>query len=382
MRKKKGRVLVGLSGGVDSSVAAAILIEQGYEVEGAFMKNWSLPISAQHDGCAWRDDLEDVRSVAKALKIRWHFFDFEEAYHQRVIEPFFADYKSGVTPNPDTLCNRTIKFGLFLERAIEMGFDFVATGHYARKTRTTNRQPPTVIEEIISRGIDQSKDQSYFLWGVKPEVLSKVLFPIGELSKVEVRKRAKKLGLITATKKDSQGICFVGKIDLMTFLQTRLPVTPGQVRSVVKGRIVGEHQGVWFYTEGQRQKLGSFGGGIPYYVVEKDLKSNTLWVAPGADHQALFRTEMTVTELNWFTDQIPERLSVQIRYRHPDVPCQISRSGSSLQVIFNEPQRAVTPGQSAVFYDSDRLIGGGVINRHLDSLIPSLHVAAHRVIGI
>lgn len=363
--KPSSRVLVALSGGVDSSVAAALLLEQGYRVEAAFMKNWSLPISSENDGCGWQVDFADAQAVADHLGIRLHFFDFEAEYQRQVIEPFFADYAAGLTPNPDVVCNRAIKFGLFLDRAREMGFDLISTGHYARRARE-GKSEKAKGKISIWRGRDRLKDQSYFLWAAKADALAQTIFPIGELTKSEVRTKAKEMELPTAEKKDSQGICFVGPVNLIEFLKTRLSVEIGPVRSIETGAIVGEHEGTWFYTIGQRHSVGIFGGGLPYYVAEKDLEANTLWVASGRDHEALFQNDFIITDTNWLAEPSEalakeSKLSVQIRYRHPPIPCWLTVTGQSLQVTLVHPALAVTPGQSAVLYEGDRLLGGGVI---------------------
>lgn len=346
----KRKVLVGLSGGVDSSVSAAILVEQGYEVVGAFMKNWS--------NCDWRADQRDATRVAAALGIPFVTFDFERQYRQQVVDEMFAQYAAGRTPNPDVLCNKYIKFDLFMREADRLGCAFVATGHYARS-----------IDGQLFAGVDFNKDQSYFLWAIWPEIVSRVLFPIGEMTKPKVRAMARARGLKVADKKDSTGICFVGEVDMRSFLQERLPKEPGNILTV-DGTVIGRHEGLAFYTIGQREGLG-IGGGTPYYVVEKRSLTNELVVA-GNYHPALYRSELTASQLNWFgASSFPLRCRARIRYRQALQDCTLDhlslREGSPLStdeaisVSFAHPQRAVTPGQSIVFYDGERVLGGGII---------------------
>ncbi len=332
------KVLVGMSGGVDSSVSAELLLEQGYEVIGAFMKNWS--------NCDWRRDQRDATRVAAKLGIPFVTFDFEKEYREAVVDDMFREFETGRTPNPDVLCNKYIKFDRFVQEADRLGCAFVATGHYARS-----------IDGKLYAGADKNKDQSYFLWAMKPDVVSRVLFPIGEMTKPQVREKARELGLEIADKKDSTGICFVGEVDMRTFLQERLPKNPGNVVTV-DGKVIGTHEGLAFYTLGQREGLG-IGGGTPFYVVEKRPASNELVVASNF-HPALFRSELTASQLNWFEKPtIPCACKARIRYRQELQDCIIS---APLLVTFKSPQRAVTPGQSIVFYDGDKVLGGGIID--------------------
>ncbi|MEK7620530.1 MAG: tRNA 2-thiouridine(34) synthase MnmA [Patescibacteria group bacterium] len=345
----KSKVLVGMSGGVDSSVSAALLIEQGYEVIGAFMKNWS--------NCDWRTDQRDATRVAAKLGIPFVTFDFEKEYREAVVDDMFREFEAGRTPNPDVLCNKYIKFDLFVREAERLGCAFVATGHYARS-----------IEGKLFAGMDLNKDQSYFLWAMPPQVVSRVLFPIGEMTKPHVREKAHELGLEVADKKDSTGICFVGEVDMRTFLQERLPKTPGNVVTV-DGNVIGTHEGLAFYTLGQREGLG-IGGGTPYYVVEKRSATNELVVASNF-HPMLYRSDLTASKLNWFEKPSwPFPCKARIRYRQELQDCTVLSSTSSLRgaegdeailVSFNHPQRAVTPGQSIVFYDAEKVLGGGII---------------------
>ncbi|TAL50642.1 tRNA 2-thiouridine(34) synthase MnmA [Patescibacteria group bacterium] len=338
----KSKVLVGMSGGVDSSVSAGILLEQGYEVVGAFMKNWS--------SCDWRRDQRDAMRVAAKLGIAFVTLDFEKEYREAVIDDMFREFEAGRTPNPDVLCNKHIKFDRFVREADRLDCAFVATGHYARS-----------IDGKLYTGLDPNKDQSYFLWAMKPDVVSRVLFPIGEMKKPQVREKARVFGLDVADKKDSTGICFVGEVDMRSFLQERIPKNPGNVVTV-DGTLIGTHEGLAFYTIGQREGLG-IGGGTPYYIVEKRLETNELVVASNF-HPALYRSELTATQLNWFEKPpFPHTCTARIRYRQEFQNCTITISDQSVvSVLFNSPQRAITPGQSIVFYDGDKILGGGIID--------------------
>jgi len=372
--KKKAKVLVGLSGGVDSAVSAALLLEQGYEVIGAFMKNWS--------DCAWREDRRDAMRVAAKLDIPFYTFDFEKEYRAKVIDYMFREFEAGRTPNPDVMCNKFVKFDLFVREADKLGCDYVATGHYARiitdphsplregfKGQATTPPLHNSTTSILA-GTDPEKDQTYFLWAMPPEVLPRVLFPVGGMIKAtEVRKKAEELGLPVAKKKDSVGICFVGEVNIKDFLQERIPKKPGKIVNL-SGKIVGDHEGLAFYTIGQREGL-NIGGGTPYYVVDKKPETNELVVSSNFD-QALFKKEMTAIQCNWFRKPttFPYKCQARIRYRQPLAACTISPSpyegegrGEVLAaaVNFDAPQRAVTPGQSIVFYDGEEMIGGGII---------------------
>jgi tRNA-specific 2-thiouridylase len=338
----KPKVLVGMSGGVDSSVSAALLLESGYEVIGAFMKNWS--------DCAWRAEKRDAARVAAKLGIQFIALDFEKEYRQKVVDDMFREFANGRTPNPDVMCNRYIKFDLFVREADRLGCESVATGHYAR-----------VENGRLLAGVDKNKDQSYFLWAIDKIVLPRVLFPVGELTKQQVRKKARELGLAVAGKKDSTGICFVGEVEMKKFLQERLQKNPGNVITT-EGKVVGIHDGLAFYTIGQRHGL-NIGGGEPYYIVEKRPMTNELVVSSNF-HQSLFRDELTATNLNWFREPaFPVFCRARIRYRQPLQDCVVSKGKmDNAEVRFNTPQRAVTPGQSVVFYDGDVVLGGGIIN--------------------
>jgi len=355
------KVIVGMSGGVDSSVAAYLLIEQGYKVEGLFMKNWDEDDGTEY--CTAKDDLADAQSVCDSLGIPLHSANFAAEYWDNVFAHFLQEYSAGRTPNPDVLCNREIKFKAFLEYAGELGADFIATGHYVRKKVVGSHTQ-------LLKGLDNNKDQSYFLCEVNESCLSKSLFPVGELDKPEVRAIASKLGLRTHDKKDSTGICFIGERKFKDFLEQYLPAQPGVIESV-DGETVGEHAGLMFYTYGQRQGLGI--GGLsdhdeaPWYVVDKDLKSNVLLVAQGSEHQMLFSSQLLAGKPAWVNkqpDAMPLSCTAKVRYRQPDQQCLISNNTEGLlQVDFTTPQRAVTPGQYVVFYQDERCLGGAIIEQ-------------------
>lgn len=357
MKKPKDtRVVVGMSGGVDSSVTALLLKEQGYDVIGLFMKNWD----DDSGYCTAADDAQDARRVAGKLGIPYYAVNFEKEYMDKVFSYFLDEYKKGRTPNPDVLCNREIKFGEFMSKAMDIGADFVATGHYANVAFMNGKYS-------LLRGKDEKKDQSYFLHALSQTQLSKTMFPLGHLTKSQVREIAEKAGLATAKKKDSTGICFIGERNFRDFLKTYLPATPGEIRTV-DGKKVGEHEGIMYYTIGQRQGLGIGGGGNgqPWYVVDKDLKNNVLVVAQGSDHPQLFSNRLIATDVNWISGVKPEMefaCTAKIRYRQADQKVMIRYVKDDLyEVVFDTPQKAVTPGQSVVFYDGDICLGGGIIS--------------------
>jgi tRNA-specific 2-thiouridylase len=373
MNSKKKKVIVGLSGGVDSSVACALLQERGFEVEAIFMKNWT-PKSAAEGLmiCPLKADEKDARLVASQLGIKLSVISFEKEYRLEVIDYLFKEYREGRTPNPDILCNSRIKFKVFLDKALAMGADYVATGHYVRKTSDERRVTKDVLHHTshvnhLLKGVDGNKDQSYFLYQITQEQLDKCLFPIGEYEKPEVRKLAKKYGLATAGKKDSTGICFVGEVAMKEFLKSRIKPKKGDIITT-EGQKIGEHEGVWYYTIGQRRGIG-IGGGIPYYVVEKDLKNNVLIVARGDKDDALFSKELIATEVHWIAGaepKLPLKCMAKIRYRQQDQECQIVKeqrlkNKEQIKVIFKNKQRAITPGQFVVFYKNDECLGGGKI---------------------
>ena len=338
-------VVVGMSGGVDSSVAALLLKNQGYNVVGLFMKNWE-----EEGPCQAAKEFEDVVKVCDTLQIPYYNVNFVEEYRESVFAQFLADYKAGLTPNPDILCNREIKFKVFLEKALALGADSLATGHYCQLDAHAR----------LLRGSDPDKDQSYFLHAVQQGALRKVLFPIGHLCKKKVRELARQHGLATAEKKDSTGICFIGKRDFRPFLSQFIGMQPGHFETL-SGQIVGHHKGAALYTIGQRKGMGLGGEGDAWYVVGKDLSRNVIYVERGANHPALFSNQLLTRDLTWVAESplsYPFRCTAKIRYRQQDTPCTLHSCGT---VLFDEPQRAATPGQSVVFYQKELCLGGGVI---------------------
>ncbi len=357
------RVIVGMSGGVDSSVAASLLLRQGYEVEGLFMKNWEEDDDSEY--CTAEKDLADARAVCDILGIHLHEANFSAEYWDGVFSHFLAEYRLGRTPNPDVLCNREIKFKAFLEYALELGAERIATGHYARRVENGN-------EVWLCKGVDSNKDQSYFLCEVSEACIRRSLFPLGEMTKPEVRKIAAELNLPTRDKKDSTGICFIGERRFRDFLQRYLPARPGPVKTP-EGDEIGRHQGLMHYTLGQRQGLGI--GGLrdypeaPWYVLRKELSTNTLYAVQGEEHAALQSSGLIAKMPAWINGaapNLPIRCSARTRYRQRDIDCEVSvNDAASLRVSFDEPQRAVTPGQYVVFYDQQRCLGGAPIERGL-----------------
>jgi tRNA-specific 2-thiouridylase len=356
-------VIVGMSGGVDSSVAALLLLEQGYRVEGLFMKNWDEDDGTEY--CTARADLADAQAVCDRIGIDLHTANFAAEYWDRVFEHFLAEYSAGRTPNPDILCNKEIKFKAFLDYALLLGADYIATGHYARV-----RHDETGGGAELLKGLDPNKDQSYFLHAVAAEQFARTLFPVGELLKPQVREIARKYELATAAKKDSTGICFIGERRFKDFLQQYLPARPGLIETV-EGRRIGEHHGLMYHTIGQRQGLGiggvHGGDGEPWYVVSKDLSRNVLLVAQGANHPGLFHSALQLGEIHWISGTEPElplRCRAKTRYRQPDQDCVLSAIGEHrYELRFDQPQRAITPGQSAVLYLDELCLGGGVIEQ-------------------
>lgn len=390
----KKRVVVGLSGGVDSSVAAYLLKEQGYEVIGMFMKNWHDDSVTISNECPWLDDSNDAMIVAQHLGVPFQAIDLSKEYKERIVDYMFAEYQAGRTPNPDVLCNREIKFDIFLKAALKLGADYVATGHYAR------REEIEVNGKKVYRllaGKDPNKDQSYFLCQLTQEQLSKALFPVGELLKPEVREIATKAGLTTANKKDSQGLCFVGKVHLPDFLQQRLQ--PKKGRAIVipetaktysngqsmddlfsltkpyvyqqsEGEVVGEHNGAHFYTIGQRKGLNIGGQPKPLFVIGTDTEHNILYMGMGEDHPGLYRKGLFVPneDEHWIREDLKlsvgesKKFLARIRYRQPLESCTLHKKEEGLYIIFERPQKAITPGQFAAWYEGDELIGSGVIS--------------------
>jgi tRNA-specific 2-thiouridylase len=358
------KVIVGMSGGVDSSVSAYLLQQQGYQVEGLFMKNWEEDDTDEY--CAAADDLVDAEAVCAKLGIELHTVNFAAEYWDNVFEYFLKEYKAGRTPNPDIMCNKEIKFKAFLEFAADaLGADYIATGHYCQRRFNGSHW------ELL-RGLDNNKDQSYFLYTLSAEHVGQTLFPVGNIEKPEVRRIAEAQGLVTHNKKDSTGICFIGERKFKDFLQQYLPAQPGDIVTV-DGDTIGEHQGLMYHTLGQRK--GLLIGGMadaseaPWYVVDKDVAKNQLIVAQGRDHPRLYSEGLIAKQLHWVSRQEltqPLRCTVKTRYRQQDVPCQLEPvDADTVRVLFDEPVSAVTPGQSAVFYLDDVCLGGGIIEARI-----------------
>ncbi len=388
------RVVVGLSGGVDSSVAAWLLKEQGYEVIGMFMKNWHDDSVTISDECPWLDDSNDAMIVAQHLGIPFQAIDLSKEYKERIVDYMFAEYQAGRTPNPDVLCNREIKFDIFLNTALKLGADFVATGHYARKGETIINGKP--VYRLLA-GKDPNKDQSYFLCQLTQQQLAKALFPVGELLKPDVRAIAKKAGLATAEKKDSQGLCFVGKVHLPDFLQQRLEPKKGKVINVPPdaaifqrplaevdlksisrpydlqpqhGRVIGEHTGAHFYTIGQRRGLSLGGFEEPLFVIGTDTATNVIYTGMGEQHPGLYRKALFIpaSDTHWIREDLRLELGqskkylARIRYRQPLEVCTLHQRDMGVYIVFDRPQRGITPGQFTAWYEADELVGSGVIS--------------------
>lgn len=358
--EKNARIIVGISGGVDSSVTAYLLKEAGYNVQGVFMKNWEETYSPGY--CSAEDDVFDAKDVCETIGIPLHTVNFAKAYQERVFKHFLAEYQAGRTPNPDVLCNREIKFSEFVHFANKLGCDYVATGHYCRRTNIGK-------QAALMKAQDDNKDQTYFLNAISQEQLQLALFPLGDLEKPKVRDIAESADLITYDKKDSTGICFIGERNFREFLSQYLPAQPGEIVTV-HGEVIGEHHGLMYYTIGQRQGLGI--GGLanyddrPWFVAEKDLSNNKLVVVQGTDNPALFKPALIAGQLNWLREKPKDgqRLHAKTRYRQSEQPCTVSYlAGNRLAVTFDKPQRALTLGQYVVFYHADECLGGGVIEQ-------------------
>lgn len=397
---KGKRVVVGLSGGVDSSVAAHLLLEQGYEVVGIFMRNWHDESVTINNECPWIDDSNDAILVAEHLGIPFQVLDLSAEYKKRIVDYMFREYQAGRTPNPDVLCNREIKFDIFLKAAMSLKADFVATGHYCRREEAINEKGETVYRLLA--GVDGNKDQSYFLCQLSQEQLSKALFPIGHLTKPEVRAIASRIGLPTANKKDSQGLCFIGKVKLPVFLQQQLeprkgkvlevadspdwfpeatdaaPVTDDMLAAITQaytfsptmGKVVGEHNGAHFYTIGQRKGLGVGGKAEPLFIIETDTEKNIVYTGQGERHRALYRRGLFIpsADVHWIRPDLHmaggevRRYQVRIRYRQELVPCALHCREKGMFLVFDAPQRGIARGQFAAWYDGEELIGSGVIS--------------------
>jgi len=388
------KIVVGLSGGVDSSVAAYLLKKQGHEVIGLFMQNWHDTTGTLDGDCPWEEDRIMAQLVAKKLDIPFHYVDLSEVYSKKVVDYMFSEYEKGRTPNPDVLCNREIKFDAFLEVALQHGAEYVATGHYCRKESI--EKDGKVYHRLIA-GADPNKDQSYFLCQLNQKQMEKALFPIGEILKPEVRKIANELDLPTAEKKDSQGICFVGKIDLPVFLQQKLSAKEGMVIEIpkdapefetynaltdykelavpfsfrdIRGIFKGKHQGAHFYTIGQRKGLNIGGTPEPLFVIDIDVEKNVVYVGQGKDHPGLYRNALFISkeELHWVRPDLElqigeeKELNIRIRYRQPLQKGKIIMQEEGMYITFENPQRGITRGQFAAWYDGEELIGSGVIN--------------------
>ncbi len=392
---KKPKICIGLSGGVDSSVAALLLKEQGCDVFALFMQNWHDTTGTLHGECEWEEDRAVAEMVARKVGIPFHFVDLSEVYRQRVVDYMFSEYEKGRTPNPDVLCNREIKFDAFWEAARTLGADFVATGHYCRKDSFTAPDGSTTYR--ILAGSDPNKDQSYFLCQLSQEQLSHALFPIGDLTKPEVRRIAREADLPSAEKKDSQGICFVGKVDLPVFLQQKIKPCEGDIveipRSFYEGRpapqtleemaepiryrredgkVIGRHIGAQYYTIGQRKGLGIGGHAESCFLIANDMDNNLIFVGEGQDHPGLYRKALYIRpeEIHWIRPDLALPVSgelhcqVRIRYRQPLQEATLVHRPDGLYILFNEPQRGITPGQFAVWYAADgEMLGSGVIDR-------------------
>ena len=384
------KVFVGMSGGVDSSVAVALLVEQGHDVTGVYMKNWSEDLPGMQ--CPWADDVADAKRVAVGLGIDFKVFDFQNEYKQRVVDYMVAEYRLGRTPNPDIMCNQEVKFKLFLDTALEQGAEMIATGHYAR---VDNRFSPTKSSETASRQVsvgstpsetrvadvpedlsanarllrakDENKDQTYFLYRVTSEALDKTLFPLGGFTKSEVRDMARQRGLWTADKRESMGICFVGQVGIREFLSEYVKTVPGDIIDEQTGETVGRHDGAIFYTLGQRHGL-NVGGGLPYYVVGKNMDKNEVYVSTQLNAEELWRSELTLTDVHWIRDEPASgEYQVRVRHRAPLVVAKLELDGDRARLQLAEPQRAVTPGQSVVIYDGETCLGGGIVQTDLTS---------------
>lgn len=359
------RVYVGMSGGVDSSLTAALLVEQGHEVTGVYMKNWTQDLPGMQ--CPWAEDLADAKRVAVQLGIPFKVYDFQAEYKQKVVDYMIEEYSRGRTPNPDIMCNEQVKFKLFLETALADGAEMIATGHYARVgngerllvigANTPHNHSP-FPSPCLLRPKDANKDQTYFLYRISSEALSKTLFPLGGFEKAEVRKMAEERGLLTASRKESMGICFVGSVGIKEFLSEFIETHPGRIIDRDSGEVVGTHEGAIFYTLGQRHGL-DLGGGLPYYVVGKSMEANEVYVSRNLNDESMWRTELPLSDIHWINDAPREGESLHVRLRHRGTLLPATLQGDILHL--ETPERAVASGQSAVLYAGDEVLGGGIV---------------------
>lgn len=359
------KVFLGMSGGVDSSVSALLLQQQGYDVTGVYMKNWSRDLPGMH--CPWAEDLADAKRVAVQLDLDFEVWDFEQEYKARVVDYMLAEFKKGRTPNPDVMCNEQIKFKLFYEKALAAGADLIATGHYAR----TDRETADATVNLL-RARDENKDQTYFLYRMSPTATAQTLFPVGNLLKPEVKALAEQAGLDVAHKKESMGVCFVGEVGMKEFLREYIDVAPGEIREIESDRVLGYHDGAIFYTIGQRHGL-YLGGGLPYYVVKKDIAQNIVYVSRNLNHEQLWTTTLELEDVFWrqpggqHTATTPQALAVRLRHRAPLIPAQFSwlpdtpERKQRGQVQFKTAIKRPAAGQSVVFYDGEICLGGGYL---------------------
>ncbi len=386
------RVYVGMSGGVDSSLTAALLVEHGYDVTGVYMKNWTRDLPGMK--CPWADDLADAKRVAVQLGIDFKVFDFKNEYQQKVVDYMIDEYKIGRTPNPDIMCNQEVKFKLFLDAALDDGADMIATGHYARVEHAksdfiavsasehtlrgaesspvafgsplatgSSTNTATKSASVLQKAVDENKDQTYFLYRITKGALEKTLFPLGDYKKSEVREMANERNLVTASKKDSQGICFVGKVGIRDFLSEYVKQAPGDIIEKESGKVIGRHDGAIFYTIGQRRGL-DVGGGLPYYVAGKDMDKNEVYVTTDLNDDSLWKNEIMLSSVHWIDGAAPDSKQCLARVRHQAKLINVnidSENGSEITLSLENPERAVAAGQSVVLYQSDVCLGGGII---------------------